>query len=146
VRVPSTVVKDVVGDLSSTNKIKRGSFETRNGRMERPGYLILIPASDESHEGDNVLRAFLNQLRSELDDCRHRFTATGTLTLRFVLPGAGEVNDDGIAGRVSFRLSGPAATTPVGACLQERIAEAVSGFTVPPGVSRAEASKTIDLP
>src|SRR2546428_422325 len=59
--------------------------------MERPGYLILIPASDQSPDGDNVLRAFLDQLKSELDDCRHRFTGTGTLTARFVLPGAGEI-------------------------------------------------------
>jgi RNA polymerase sigma factor (sigma-70 family) len=143
-RIPEQLVRDVVAEIASSYEIERGSFSNRNGRLSAPGYLVLSPRG-AGREGKGVLKTFLMRLHDEVEDCRQRFTAVGSLTARFVLPGTGEVNDDGIPARISFRLSGPAAGSPLAACLQERIAAAAAGFTVPPGVSRADASKTIDL-
>ena len=50
---------------------------------------------------------------------RPSLPATGTLTIHLMLPAARQLNEDGVEGRISFRLSGPGAETPFAACLRE---------------------------
>jgi RNA polymerase sigma factor (sigma-70 family) len=128
--------------------VRRTSTTSVNGRVPDGSYVVVLPPPSETGSGDDVLRHFLKQLRSDEGAvrCGERFPPSGTLSLRFVLPASGEVNEDGVAERISFRLGGPLADAPYGRCLGLAIAARAAAYSAPPGVSRAEMSKTVELP
>jgi RNA polymerase sigma factor (sigma-70 family) len=146
-RPPGDAVKEAVVGLADGWDLERVDFSTRNGRFERAGYLVLVPRPGDGRDGEVLLKAFAAKLMHDphMNGCRERLPATGALTIHFMLPAAGQPNDDGVQGRISFRLSGPGADTPFAACLREQLAAAVARVTLPDGVRGGEMSKTIDL-
>jgi hypothetical protein len=148
--VSEDLVKRLIADAGIAVRVRRSSVVTRNGRLARPLHLVLLPEPGDNVRGEDALRSLLNQIRASLEggfkDCLQRFPATGSLTVRFVLPATGELNDDGLPDRVSFRLEGTPAEAPFGACLAALLAPAVSAYRPPPEVTRGVASKTIEIP
>jgi RNA polymerase sigma factor (sigma-70 family) len=146
--LPSALIGPLLEDEGFGVHVRRSSARSVNGQVKDGLYVTVLPPPSETTSGEDVLRHFLKQLRSQggMELCKQKFPASGTLTLRFVLPGTGEVNEDGIPERVSFRLGGPVAETPFGHCLAETFTRLTEAFVPPTGISRAEMSKTTQLP
>ena len=81
-----------------------------------------------------------------LERCAKTTGASGKLSVQLLLPADGETNHDGVARRISFRLGEALADGPVGRCIGEAIAARAAAFELPAEVSRAELSRTVDLP
>jgi hypothetical protein len=142
------IARGLLEDKGFASRVRRTSLTTRNGRVSDGLYVTVLPSPNDTRSGEDVLRHFLRQLRdtSGFQACKQKLPARGTLSLRFVLPGSGEVNEDGLPARISFRLGGPLAQAPLGRCIAETIAPLAAAFTLPPDLSRAEMSQTVELP
>jgi RNA polymerase sigma factor (sigma-70 family) len=142
------VLGPLLKDEAFSAQIRRTSVRTVNGRAPDGLYVTVLPPPSETTSGEDVLRHFLKQLGQDpaAASCGRRHAPAGVLTMRFLLPGPGEVNEDGVPERISFRLGGPLATTPFGSCLTEAIAARTAAFVPPSGVSRYEMSQTVELP
>jgi hypothetical protein len=148
VQVKGATMKVLLDEKELATQVRRVSFETKNDRAAGPLYFTIVPTPHESRTGGDVLRYFVNQLRREnfLEDCKQRAPGKGKLSVQLLVPGAGETNHDGVAGRISFRLADSLADAPFGRCIAERLAARASSFELPPDVTRAEVSKTFEVP
>ena len=115
------VLRPLLKDEAFSAHVRRSSVFTTDGKAEDGLYVTVLPPTAEATSGEDVLRQFGKQLRRDAGAalCTQRFPPSGSLTVRFVVPAAGEVNEDGLPERISFRLTGPVAATPHGHCLAE---------------------------
>jgi RNA polymerase sigma-70 factor (ECF subfamily) len=153
--IPATVVvrehliKTVLNDGAITAQAGRLDVHTRNGKVDVPPYFSILPGPDETTEGELILRHVARRVmkgNSGIEGCSRRFTAEGVIKAHLVLPADGEVNEDGVARRISVRLSGPLAEAPVGRCIFEAITATTAALTLPEGVSGAQVNPSIKLP
>jgi RNA polymerase sigma factor (sigma-70 family) len=127
----------------------RVSVHTRNGRVDEPPYFTVLPAPDETSEGDLILRALAKRLWKGgvvRQACPAGASVEGKLRARLVLPATGETNDDGVPGKISVHLTGPLADSPFGQCVWGAIAKTTAAVSLPSEVSRGELSPEFKLP
>jgi RNA polymerase sigma factor (sigma-70 family) len=99
-------------------------------------------------QGEDLMKKLLANFDASpaLPDCEKRFPAQGRAELRFNLPGEGELNDDGQPGKISARMGGTVAGTPLGKCLQEEIERRILSAELPAGVKGVAQFKKYDFP
>jgi RNA polymerase sigma factor (sigma-70 family) len=141
--VEKSILKQATAELAAGYDLKRASFETHDGKLEKPGFVILVPR--EGRDGKAMLRFFIEKLDvhhggKELASCHDNFAATEGVRGHFVLHAA----DEGGPSRITVTFSGPGAATPFGACVAEAIEQAAAAFPVPAGLAHAESDQDID--
>jgi hypothetical protein len=142
-QVDKSILKQAVAELAAGYDLMRASFESHDGKMEKPGFVVLVPRA--GRDGQAVLRAFINQLEvrhggKALASCHENYAGSEEVRGHFVLHGA----DEGGPGRITVTFSGPGAATPFGACVAEATGQAAAAFPVPPGLAHAERDEDID--
>ena len=151
-QVKSATMKVLMENKELATQVRRVSLVSKNDRADGPLYFTVVPTPHESRDGSDVLRYFVNQVRRDnvLEDCqarvRSRAPAPGKLTINLLLPADSETNHDGVARRISFRLSDSLADAPFGRCIAERLAAHAASFEVPAEVTRAEETRTVQVP
>lgn len=148
VQVQTDTMKRLLDDKELATQVRRVSLVSKNGRADGPLYFTLLPPPDASRSGSDVLRHFVNRIRQEnlLEGCKERAPGPGKLSVHLLLPASGETNDDGVPGRISFRLGESLADAPLGRCIGERLAASAATFELPADVTRADVTRTIEVP
>jgi hypothetical protein len=149
VTVGERTMKEVLSHDEIVLSAGRLSMHTRNGRVDEPPYFTVLPPPDQTTEGELILRHVARRVmkgRPDIAACSQRFGAEGEIKARLVVPADGELNEDGVARKISVRLSGPLADAPVGRCVLDAITATTAAITLPEGVSGAQVNPSLKLP
>ena len=102
----------------------------------RPTPRPVLSTEERSREEvwENVRERVFPSVRA----CANRHPGAEAVRASVLLPGEGELNEDGVPRRVSIRVRGKAASGPFGRCIRDEAEKSVRSLLLPAGMFRRE--------
>jgi hypothetical protein len=115
-------------------RIRKDRLRTRIDRLASSNdYVMFRVSPTERADGAQILKQRIAELRASgaLEACHSQTPISGSLKVRFLVPGTGHENADGVRNRISARYGGTLGWTSLRRCAEAAIERHVLGGPLP---------------